>query len=212
MADLRQTIGDRLGTIVFFEVPNVIFSLRHSGIWDLIYEHCSYFSSGSLARLFSSCGFEIYKFTKTFEDQFLCLETLPIAESAPSQYDHRNDQAKMADEALTFAERYHNKVARWRLELEKMQASGQRAVVWGGGSKGITFLNTLQIQNQIEYVIDLNPYKHGKHVAGTGQMIVPPEHLIEYRPDIIIVMNPIYLEEISRHVEQMNLSAELVPV
>ncbi|MGH7455452.1 MAG: SAM-dependent methyltransferase, partial [bacterium] len=172
----------------------------------------SYFSSNSLAHLFSSCGFEIYKFAETYEGQFLCLEALPIAGSAPSQHDHRNDIAKMADEALAFAERYHDKVERWRHKLEKIKAAGQRAVVWGGGSKGVTFLNTLQIQNQIEYVVDINPHKHGKYVAGTGQMIVPPEHLIKYRPDIIVVMNPIYVEEIARHVKQMNLSTELMTV
>jgi hypothetical protein len=93
-----------------------------------------------------------------------------------------------------------------------MKAAGQQAVVWGGGSKGVTFLNTLQIQYQIEYVVDVNPHKHGKYVAGTGQMIVAPEHLIKYRPDIIIVMNPIYLEEIARYVKQMNLSTELMPI
>ncbi len=212
VADLRHVIGDRLGTIVFFEVPNGIFSLSHAGIWDLIYEHCSYFSSGSLARLFSSCGFEIYKFEEAFEGQFLCLEALPIAGSAPSQHDHRNGIAKMAHEALAIAEHYHDKVEGWRHKLEKMKAAGQRAVVWGGGSKGVTFLNTLQIQNQIEYVVDINPHKHGKYIAGSGQMIMPPEHLIKYRPDIIIVMNPIYLEEIGRHVKQMNLSTELMTV
>jgi hypothetical protein len=212
VADLRHVIGDRLGTIVFFEVPNVVFSLRHCGIWDLIYEHCSYFSGNSLARLFSSCGFEIYKFAEAFDGQFLCLEALPVAAPAASQYNDRNAIAKMANDALAFAERYHRRVESWRHKLENMQAVGQRAVVWGGGSKGVTFLNTLQIQSQIEYVVDVNPHKHGKYVAGTGQMIVPPERLIKYRPDVIVVMNPIYLEEIARRVKQMNLSTELLPV
>lgn len=209
VAELRRAIAGRTDTPVFFEVPNVIYSLRHSGIWDLIYEHCSYFSIGSLSRLFVSCGFKIYKCEETYKGQFLSIEARPIAESANSKNGHWNGMERMAHEVASFAGHYQNKVESWRRELEKIEATGLRAVLWGGGSKGVTFLNTLQIQNQIECVVDINPRKHGKYVAGTGQMIVPPQRLVEYRPDIILVMNPIYLEEIRQQVKSMNLSAEL---
>ncbi|MGQ0571078.1 MAG: class I SAM-dependent methyltransferase, partial [Armatimonadota bacterium] len=41
---------------VFFEVPNAVRMLRDVTIWDVIYEHCSYFSPPSLARLFWESG------------------------------------------------------------------------------------------------------------------------------------------------------------
>jgi SAM-dependent methyltransferase len=212
ISNLRRAIGTRTGTVVFFEVPNVIYSLRHSGIWDLIYEHCSYFSVGSLTRLFASCGFKVYKCEEAYKGQFLSIEAAPIADSAHSKNGHWDGMERMACEAAAFAEHYNNKVEGWRRELEKIKTAGQRAVVWGGGSKGVTFLNTLQKQNHIEYVVDINPRKHGKYVAGTGQKIVPPEHLMEYRPDIAFAMNPIYLEEIRQLLKTMNLATKLVPV
>jgi hypothetical protein len=60
--------------------------------------------------------------------------------------------------------------------------------------------------------VDINPYKHGTYMAGTGQEIVGPEFLRAYRPDVVIVMNPIYCNEIQRDLDGMGITAELMPV
>jgi len=74
---LRRMIGEHSDTIVFFEVPNVLFILRDLSIWDIIYEHCSYFSVGSLAYIFAQCGFDVYHLNKTYQGQYLTVEALP---------------------------------------------------------------------------------------------------------------------------------------
>jgi hypothetical protein len=76
----------------------------------------------------------------------------------------------------------------------------------------VAFLTTLRIQDEIEYAVDINPYKHGTYMAGTGQQIVAPEFLREYRPDVVIVMNPIYCNEIRRDLNRMGVTAELMAV
>jgi hypothetical protein len=68
----------------------------------------------------------------------------------------------------------------------------------------------LNVQDAITYVVDINPRKHGHFVTGTGQQIVPPEFLQEYQPDVVIVMNPIYKDEIKKTLGQFGLSAELL--
>ncbi len=82
--------------------------------------------------------------------------------------------------------------------------------LWRSGSKSVAFLTTLNIHNEIRYVIDINPYKHGTYVAGTGQKIVAPDFLKEYKPDTVIVMNPIYHEEIRQDLNSMGLTPELI--
>ena len=52
LGDLRSIIGDRLETDVFFEVPNALNTLRNNSYWDVIYEHCSYFTPDSLSAHF----------------------------------------------------------------------------------------------------------------------------------------------------------------
>ena len=49
---IRNVIGDRSDTVVLFELPDAVRILREGAFWDINYEHCSYFSPGSLSRLF----------------------------------------------------------------------------------------------------------------------------------------------------------------
>ena len=77
VAMLRRSIGDNIGTLVFFELPDVQRVLNECAFWDIYYEHCSYFSLGSLARLFRRCGFKIARLAKGFDDQYLLLEAKP---------------------------------------------------------------------------------------------------------------------------------------
>ena len=88
----------------------------------------------------------------------------------------------------------------------------QRVVLWGSLSKGTAFLTTLKIGEEIEYVVDINPFRQNKYMPGTGQKIVGPEFLAEYRPSHIVVMNPIYCKEIQRDLDKMGVKAELLPV
>jgi hypothetical protein len=48
------------------------------------------------------------------------------------------------------------------------------------------------------------------YITGTGQQIVAPAFLQEYQPDVVIVMNPIYLAEIRQMLETLSVTAELV--
>ncbi len=52
--------------------------------------------------------------------------------------------------------------------------------------------------------------KQGKFVPGTGHPVVSPDHLKDYQPDIVIVMNPIYNDEIAQSLKEMGVNATMV--
>ena len=68
-----------------------------------------------------------------------------------------------------FAEAHRRKLEEWRRKLDRLREQGRSAVVWGAGSKGVTFLNAVQADDLIRYVVDLNPRKQGRFVAGAGR-------------------------------------------
>jgi len=77
VATLRRAIGGSRGTTVFFEVPNGLYSFRDLGIWDIIYEHFSYFTEKSLTTLFHNAGFRVLGTGVEYDNQFLWIEAAP---------------------------------------------------------------------------------------------------------------------------------------
>ena len=68
-------------TILFFEVPNAAYTFEDDGIWDLIYEHCSYFTASSLVALFERCGLEVIATRKLYSGQYLGIEARPARDA-----------------------------------------------------------------------------------------------------------------------------------
>jgi hypothetical protein len=58
-------------------------------------------------------------------------------------------------------------------------------------------------------VVDINPHRQGKFMPGTGHPIVAPEGLVDVRPEHVVVMNPIYVQEIGRDLARLALSPRL---
>ena len=52
------------------------------------------------------------------------------------------------------------------------------------------FLNTVTDGAEIEFVVDLTPRKQGMYVPGTGQLVVSPEQIREFRPDVVLCPHP----------------------
>jgi SAM-dependent methyltransferase len=209
---VRRTVGNRSDTIVFFQVPDVVRILRDLGFWDIYYEHCSYFSLGSLARLFRHCGFTVVDLWKDYGDQYLMIEARPNDGKPTSILPQENDLEELASLVAYFSQNYRRQWRRWQGRLHEIGQNGQRAVLWGSGSKAVAFLTTLKIHDEIEYLVDINPHRQGTYIAGSGQQIVAPDFLREYKPDVVIAMNPIYRNEIQRALNTMGLNPELQTV
>lgn len=207
----RRTVDQRRDVITFFEIPDTRRVLRELAFWDIYHEHCSYFTPGSLGRLFRSSGFDILDLRLDFDDQYLLIEAAANGEtSQPSELEEGIEE--LGEEVETFRREHAIGLERWRAELDRYRSEGRTAAIWGSGSKGVAFLTTLGIRDEIELVVDINPFKHGKRMAGTGQEIVAPRSLVEHRPDTVIVMNPIYVDEIRAELGEMGLSPELTTV
>jgi len=213
MRTVRRSIGDRLDTTVFFQIPNGAYVLRDLAFWDIYYEHCTYFTPASLRYLFEDNGFDVLGMATEYDDQYLMIEARPSdAGSNVNQPIHAELLAQTAADVRYFVDNVLVKQAYWRKILDDLQAEGKRAVIWGSGSKGVAFLTTLGVGDEIGYAVDINPNKHGTFMAGTGHEIVGPDTLVDYRPDLVIVMNPIYVDEIQRDLDRLGVKAELMAV
>ncbi|MHC4831612.1 MAG: class I SAM-dependent methyltransferase, partial [Planctomycetota bacterium] len=74
---VRHAMGASSRGLVLFEVPCTERVFAETAFWDIYYEHCSYFTLGSLRRLFRRSGFEVLDVRRAYADQYLLLEARP---------------------------------------------------------------------------------------------------------------------------------------
>ena len=205
---IRQAIGDRLNTVVLFELPDAQRILEEVAFWDVYYEHCSYFTAGSIARLFEREHFEVLDLTLDYDDQYLILDARPVPHSPPDNPWPADDRAVVRAGTDHYRATYGATIASWERRLRDLRSEGGTAVIWGAGSKGVSFLSA--VGEHIRAAVDINPNKHGMFLAGTGHETIAPDALFALEPDLIIAMNPIYLAEIQADLDAMGVEAELV--
>jgi SAM-dependent methyltransferase len=207
---VRRAIGDRPDTVVFFQIPETTRIVRDCAFEDIYYEHCSYFTPGSLARLFRRSGFDVLDLDVEYAGQYLTIEAKPARGPAPAPLPQEADLEQLARYVAGFPEKCTARLDAWRERVKARSARGARIVLWGSGSKGVAFLTTLGVGDYIQYAVDINPYRQGFYMPTTGQRIVGPAFLREYRPDTVIIMNPIYRVEIERELGAMGLAPEIL--
>jgi hypothetical protein len=59
-------------------------------------------------------------------------------------------------------------------------------------------------------VVDINPNMSSHYMAKTALEIVTPSVLLDYDPDVVIVMNPVYREEIIAQLSSLGLSPVVI--
>jgi SAM-dependent methyltransferase len=203
---VRQIATPERGTIVFFQVPDVRRILAEGAFWDVFYEHCAYFSPTSLTHLFRNTGFEVLDVSTGFDDQYFTIEARPSTKQAASFPKPVGGEAdELARSVAGFSEAATRGAAYWASKVRA--AAGGRTVLWGSGSKAVAFLSAVGLEQEIEYLVDINPYRHGKFVPGSGKQIVGPEFLRDYQPTLVIAMNPIYRSEIAHDLARVGCTA-----
>jgi hypothetical protein len=146
----------------------------------------------------------------SFGGQFLWAEASVASSPEP--------MIKVDDRTLslfeTYPDRHRAMVGAWADFIENARLKHRRIALWGAGSKGITFLNVLGVRagQGIDLAVDINPRKTGTHVAGTGQRIVQPSDLAAEPPDLVLIMNPEYTDEIAGMLAAVGVAAEIQAV
>ena len=205
LRDLCQAMG-RCGTLML-EVPDTRRILAERAFWDIYYEHVTYFTAGSLARVARAAGFRPTLLERGYGEQYLLLEA--VSGGGGGEFACEEPVHETVEQAGRFGQEVTARIANLSASLMQRHAAGQQIVLWGSGSKAVACLSGLGPGVSVEAVVDINPHKWGKFMAGTGHEIVAPADLARIRPDLVVIMNPIYLDEIGDELSRHGLRPEL---
>jgi hypothetical protein len=170
---------------IYIEVPCLDWILRRRAWFDIFYEHVNYFRLSVLTEMFET----VRDAGHLFAGQYLYIVAdLSSLRSTPPGPSERRE--------LEFPDDFFSSL---RLASFNASARGTRKAVWGAAAKGAMFVHHMErVGNQIDLVMDINPAKQGKYLAGSGlRVLAPDDAMLRLEPgDHIYIMNSNYLDEI----------------
>ncbi|GAB3638280.1 class I SAM-dependent methyltransferase [Hymenobacter arcticus] len=205
---LRRNLGTQR-PLVYVEVPNALYDIGEKVIWNIVNEHRSWFSPASLRWLFESTGFEVLAVVPCWHGEYLGLVARPVDVPATPPPAVR-DAATPAAVRGFWAEG-QRLVAQWQVVVDDLAHRHARVVAWGAGSRAIAFVNTYPaLHPLLQAVVDINPQRQGQFMPGTAHPVIAPEAAVALAPDVLLVTNPTYAQEIRVQAHALGLLVGLL--
>ncbi len=194
---------------LYLQVPESERILDTQAFWDIYYEHCNYFTAASLGTLLARSGFAVRELALEYSNQYLAAYADYIGE-AQSVDSFEETLPALRNKVARFKSKVDQTIRYWQEFVSSRASRGERVLTWGSGSKGVSFLGVLEEASQITAVVDINPHRQGGFMVGSGRPIVGPDQVADLSPDTIIVMNPVYVREISAMLRERSVACEIV--
>ena len=197
LASLRRWADRHPTAVHLFELPDAQRILDEVAFWDVYYEHCSYFTTETLATTFEEAGFLVERCGLVYDDQYIVLEARPAAH--PGLVDERalaSHAAHIAQASDRFVADLTTATQRLSSNLTRLAADGP-VLLWQAGSKATSIFRVPGADELVEAIVDINPDKRGLYLVGSGHRIIGVDDVADYKPRHVVMMNPVYEAEIA---------------
>ncbi len=197
-------IAQRIGAApLYVEVPDLHWILENGVFWDFMYEHCNYFSPGTLRHALNQAGFAVGEQQGSFNGQYQWAICRADPGAPTSAAPDPNSEIELVTRYL------EQEDALLGAALALVGQAGN-SVLWGMASKGVIFA-TLMGSASVVGGVDVNPKKQGRFAPGSGVAIHDPTWLAGLTgPTTVFVMNGNYAQEIGRQIAGLGVSVQMV--
>ena len=189
--------------VAAIEVPYLRDLIEKCEFDTIYHEHLCYFSVSALEPLFRRHGLGLADVERIgVHGGSLRLFAVPggSAGAATRKLMDEERAAGMLELAYyrSFAARVDQLGAELRGLLGRLKREGKRVAAYGASAKGSTLLNYFGIgARELAYVVDRSTEKQRRYTPGTHLEILPPSHLLEDRPDYLLLLAWNLVDEIA---------------
>lgn len=202
------------------EAPYVRELVTHCQFDTIYHEHLGYWSVTAAKALFERNGLHLNRVTPLdIHGGSLRYEASPTRAPHPSVADLLAAEHAEGVDGLAFFADFGRRVAHLTDQLRQvvtgLKREGRRIAAYGAAAKGAILLNAVGLDDGVlDFVVDRNVHKQGLFMPGVDVEILPPEALLERRPDDVLLLPWNFEEEIvSQQLEYLRAGGRfLVPV
>lgn len=164
-------------------VPSFEYMMKYGTYYEFMRDHIAYYTFDTLRILVEINGFEV------LEQEIINRDTLSIIIKKKEKY-----------QLQTMKEGFSAIKNDFEMLIQHCREKEKKVAIWGASHQGFTIAASLQLGNNIAYIVDSAPFKQGRYSPGSHIKIISPQEFYNNPSDVIIIIAPGYSEEIRRSI------------
>lgn len=171
------------GAVGLVMVPSLEHLLEPGGFYDITADHIAYYNEDTLRYLLQKNGFDVIEHGQVSK---LYIYAVVKKRQPHNLKDIWSDVEPLAQQVRKF--------------VSESTEGNKKIAVWCAGHFAFTVLSVAQIGDRISYIIDNAKFKQGFYAPVSHVPIVAAEYYREEPVDTILILGPIYIDEIVREI------------